>query len=92
MEAVLTLLANSADQSQIMAQMEGDGQASGIAGSGEEEDDVVWHKGKKYTRVQIEGLGKDQEYLMNEETGDIYTLDFQFYTNMNDNLVIEDDN
>ena len=28
---------------------------------------------------------------MNEETGDIYTLDFQFYTNMNDNLVIEDD-
>lgn len=45
MEAVLTLLANSADQSGILAQM-GEGEAAG-----EEEADVVWHQGKKYNRV-----------------------------------------
>ena len=84
MEAVLTLLANSADQSGIMAQME--------EGEGAEGDpDIVWHQGKKYNRVQIEGIGDEQDYLMDEETCDIYTLDFKFVANLNDNLVIQDE-
>ena len=50
MEAVLALLANSADQSAIIAQI---GQ-EGLDGEGvmEDEDDaVVMHNGKKYSRV-----------------------------------------
>ena len=28
---------------------------------------------------------------MDEATGDIYTMDFKHFTNLNDNLMIEDD-
>ena len=41
MDAVLTLLANAADQSGILAQMEL------LEADGEKEADVVWHEGKK---------------------------------------------
>lgn len=33
------------------------------------------HNGKKYSRIAIEGLGEDEEYLM-DENGGIYSLDF----------------
>ena len=49
------------------------------------------HNGKKYSRVQIEGLGEETEYYMDEESGNIYDLNFNFVTNMNDNLVIDDE-
>ena len=74
MEAVLALLTTSADQ-------------SGIEGA--TEDSVIVHEGKKYQRIQIEGLGEDEEYLMDEK-GDIYSLDFKFITNMGDNVVVEE--
>ena len=46
------------------------------AGSGDAEDDsVVIKDGKRYNRIQIEGLGDDEEYLMDSEGG-IYSLDF----------------
>ena len=54
------------------------------------EESVIEHNGKKYNRIQIDGLGEDQEYLM-DENGDIYSLDFQFITNMGDNIVVEED-
>ena len=56
----------------------------------DEDDAVVMHNGKKYSRVQIEGLGEETEYFMDEETGNIYNLEFELVTNMNDNLVIDD--
>lgn len=92
MEAVLALLANSADQSAILAQI-GDG---GLDGEGMVDGDdmseaIVMHNGKKYNRVQIEGLGEETDYLMDEDTGNIYDLNFQLVTNMNDNLVIDDE-
>ena len=83
MEAVMNLLQHSANESGIMQSMDG-------AADGEGEDDVVWRNGKKYNRVQIEGT-PDQEYLMDEQTGDIFTLDFTYFTNMRDNIIVEDD-
>ena len=58
--------------------------------NGEDEDDVVYRNGKKYNRVQIEGTA-DEEYLMDEQTGDIFTMDFKYFTNMKDNIIVEDD-
>lgn len=49
----------------------------------DDEDEVIIHEGVKYTRVVIEGLGEDTDYLMTDE-GDIFTLDFRHVTNMND--------
>lgn len=44
-----------------------------MAEMGEEgEESVIEHEGKKYNRIQIEGLGEDEEYLMDEK-GDVYT-------------------
>lgn len=83
----MNLLQHSADQSGIMQQLGEDGNA---IGEGEDEDDVVWKDGKKYNRVQIEGT-PDQEYLMDEQTGDIFKLDFTYFTNMRDNIIVEDD-
>tara|TARA_B110000503_G_C7136049_1_gene408830 strand:- start:324 stop:473 length:150 start_codon:yes stop_codon:yes gene_type:complete len=41
------------------------------------EESVIEHGGKKFQRVQIEGVGDgDDEYLMEIDTGDIYSLDF----------------
>ena len=58
------------------------------------EESVIVHQGKKYNRIQIDGLGEeggdDDEFLM-DENGDIYTLDFKFLTNMGENVVIEED-
>ncbi len=88
MQEVLKLLANSADQSAILDQL-GD---EGLAADGNEEDDgIVTHNGKTYNRVQIEGLGEETDYLMDEQTGDIYSKNFEYITNMKDNLVIDDD-
>ena len=86
MEAVLALLTTSADQSGIMQQMEGQGNSELDLGG---EESMVEHNGKKYSRIQIEGLGDDEEYLM-DENGDIYSLDFKFITHMGDNVVIEE--
>ena len=67
----------------------------GLDGEGlavdDEDESVVVHNGKKYSRVQIEGLGEETEYYMDEESGNIYDLNFNFVTNMNDNLVIDDE-
>ena len=46
-----------------------------------EEDSVIEHNGKKYSKVQISGLGDEELYLMDNE-GNIYSLDFKFITNM----------
>ena len=53
------------------------------------EESMIEHNGKKYSRIAIEGLGDDDEYLM-DENGDIFSLDFKFITNMGDNVVIEE--
>jgi len=50
---------------------------------------VIVHNGRRYNRVQIEGVGDDEEYLMDEQGG-IYSLDFKFITHMGDNVVIEE--
>ena len=44
---------------------------------GQEEESVIEHEGKKYTRIQITGLGDDEVYLM-DEVGGIYSLDFKY--------------
>lgn len=67
MPAVLNLLSQSADQSGIMDQMH-DGQ-----GHHADEDSVVMHEGKVYQKVQIEGLGDEDIYLMDDD-GNIFNL------------------
>ena len=58
------------------------------------EESVIMHNGKKYSRIQIDGLlddsGQDDEFLM-DENGDIFTLDFKFLTNISENCVVEED-
>jgi hypothetical protein len=54
------------------------------------DESVIINNGKKYNRIQIEGLEDDEEYLI-DENGDIYTLDFKYITNMGDNEIAEDD-
>ena len=54
------------------------------------DESVIINNGKKYNRIQIEGLGDGEEYLI-DENGDIYTLDFKYITNMGDNEIAEDD-
>ena len=54
------------------------------------DESVIINNGKKYNRIQIEGLGDDEEYLI-DENGDIYTLDFKYITNIGDNEIAEDD-
>lgn len=51
---------------------------------------MIEHEGKKYSRIQITGLGDDEVYLMDEKGG-IYSLDFKFITNMEDNKIEIDD-
>jgi hypothetical protein len=53
-----------------------------------EEDEEIIHQGKKYQRVVIEGLGDQSEYLIDEQ-GDIFTLNFQFVTNMAAHEIVE---
>lgn len=50
---------------------------------------IIEHNGKKYQKIQIEGLGEDEEYLM-DANGDIFSLDFKLITNMGDNVIIEE--
>ena len=93
MEAVLALLSSSADQSALLENLpEGEQRAAPTdtnnASTGED-DSVVIHEGKRYNRIQIEGLGDDDEYLMDSK-GDIYTLDFRFIINMGPNVEIEE--
>ena len=54
------------------------------------DESVIINNGKKYNIIQIEGLGDDEEYLI-DENGDIYSLDFKYITNMGDNEIAEDD-
>jgi hypothetical protein len=54
------------------------------------DESVIINNGKKYNRIQIEGLGDDEEYLI-DENGDIYSLDFKYITNMGDNEIAEGD-
>jgi hypothetical protein len=54
------------------------------------DESVIINNGKKYNRIQIEGLGDDEEYLI-DENGAIYSLDFKYITNMGDNEIAEDD-
>ncbi len=82
MQEVLGLLSSSADQSAIMGQVSGDPDM--------QDDSKVYHNGKVYNRIQIEDLGEDDEYLM-DENGDIFTLDFKFIINMGENVEIEAD-
>ena len=53
------------------------------------DESIIEHNGKKYQKIQIEGLGDDEEYLM-DANGDIYSLDFKLITNMGDNVIIEE--
>lgn len=98
MEGVLNLLSSSADQSALVEQMDGNqnfpnNAQTAVVGNdvsnGGEDDGVVFHEGKKYNRIQVEGLGDDEEYLM-DSNGDIYSLDFKFILNMGDNVEIEE--
>ncbi len=36
------------------------------------DESLIINNGKKYNRIQIEGLGDDEEYLI-DENGDIYS-------------------
>lgn len=54
-----------------------------------QDESIIEHNGKKYQKIQIEGLGDDEEYLM-DANGDIYSLDFKLITNMGDNVIIEE--
>ena len=89
MDAVMALLNNSVDQSQndasaMMQQMD-------HLGGMDAEESVIEHQGKRYTRIQIEGLREDDdEYLMDEQQN-IYSLDFKFITNMGDHQIEADD-
>ena len=88
MDAVMALLNNSVDQSQnasaMMQQMDMHGQLDA-------EESVIEHEGKRYTRIQIEGLrDDDDEYLMDEQQN-IYSLDFKFITNMGEHQIEADD-
>ena len=57
----------------------------------QEDESIIEHEGKKYSRIQITGLGDEEVYLMDEKGG-IYSLDFKFITNMEDNKIeIEED-
>lgn len=56
-------------------------------GLGEDDEEII-HNGKKYQRVNIEGLGEQCEYLIDEQ-GDIFTLDFQYVTNMGAHEIVE---
>lgn len=78
MEAVLALLANSADQSQILQQIGQEGLDGGdLPLDGEEEwGGSEMHNGKQYSKVMIQGLGEEEKYYMDEESGDIYDLKF----------------
>lgn len=53
------------------------------------DESIIEHNGKKYQKIQIEGLGDDEEYLM-DANGDIYSLDFKLITNMGENVIIEE--
>lgn len=87
MEAVLALLTASADQSGILPHIEANGISDmDIQGA---DESIIEHNGKKYQKIQIEGLGDDEEYLM-DANGDIYSLDFKLITNMGDNVIIEE--
>uniref|UniRef100_A0A7S3MYC2 Uncharacterized protein n=1 Tax=Strombidium inclinatum TaxID=197538 RepID=A0A7S3MYC2_9SPIT len=83
MQEVLGLLSSSADPSGIISQHEDPDMP-------EEDLSKVYHNGKVYNRIQIEDLGEDDEYLM-DENGDIYTQDFKFIINMGENVEIEAD-
>ena len=87
MQAVLALLTTSANESGIINQLDPQDQnISDMDMMGQEEESVIEHEGKKYTRIQITGLGDDEVYLM-DEVGGIYSLDFKFITNMEDNKI-----
>ncbi len=91
MQAVLALLTTSANESGIINQLDPQDQnISDMDMMGQEEESVIEHEGKKYTRIQITGLGDDEVYLM-DEVGGIYSLDFKFITNMEDNKIEIDD-
>ena len=62
-----------------------------MQGHMEADESVIEHEGKRYTRIQIEGLREDDdEYLMDEEQN-IYSLDFKFITNMGEHQIENDD-
>ena len=69
--------------------MDGNGQSDMLMENPGDESHIE-HNGKKYSRIQIDGLGEDQEYLM-DENGDIYSTDFVFITNMGDNIIVDED-
>ncbi len=51
-----------------------------------DDDSIIIHNGKKYSKVQISGLGDEELYLMDNE-GNIYSLDFKFITHMGENHI-----
>lgn len=69
-------------------QFQGDMPMMGQNGQDQEES-VIEHNGKKYNRIQIEGLGDEDEYLMDDQ-GHVYTLDFKYLTNIGENVVISE--
>ncbi len=87
MDAVMALLNNSVDQSQNASAMMQQMDMQGL----DAEESVIEHEGKRYTRIQIEGLREDDdEYLMDEQQN-IYSLDFKFITNMGEHQIEADD-
>lgn len=88
MDAVMALLNQSVDQSQNASAMM---QQLDMQGHMDADESVIEHEGKRYTRIQIEGLREDDdEYLMDEEQN-IYSLDFKFITNMGEHQIENDD-
>lgn len=55
------------------------------------EESFIEHDGKRYQRIQIEGLEAEEgEYLMDDQKN-IYSLDFNFITNMNNEQIEDQD-
>ena len=90
MEAVLALLSNSIDQSNASAFPPSGQQQMEMMGEENEnpnEESFIEHEGKRYQRIQIEGLEAEEgEYLMDDQKN-IYSLDFNFITNMNNEQI-----
>jgi hypothetical protein len=69
----------------MMGEGEGDGEEN------PNEESFIEHEGKRYQRIQIEGLEAEEgEYLMDDQKN-IYSLDFNFITNMNNEQIEGED-
>lgn len=49
----------------------------------------IVHDGKEYSKIKIEGLGEESDYLVDEK-GDVYAQDFKYVTNIGENIMVQE--